>query len=293
MVGELGTRPNSSPGAGPELVSTTVAVPPLPPTAPKSSTSVPSSAKLAPPNSKGGALVEGGNGLELQPETAVPAQVPDWQLSVCVQALPSLQAVPLGATGFEHAPVAGLQVPERWHGSLAVQVTRFVPAQVPDWQLSVCVQALPSLQAVPLGATGFEQPVAGLQVPARWHWSLAAQVTGFVPEQMPAWQMSVWVHALPSLHVPPVVGAQVPTAPGVLQAWHCPQDGAAVLQHTPSTHMPAAHWLVERQGPPKPGVTSTLNVTRDWLLAASAAAHVTVWWPTANTLPDGGVQVTG
>src|SRR6185295_15044783 len=135
MAGELGTRPNSSPGAGPELVSTTVAVPPLPPTAPKSSTSVPSSAKLAPPNSKGGALVEGGNGLELQPETAVPAQVPDWQLSVCVQALPSLQAVPLGAAGFEQ-PVAGLQVPARWHWSLAAQVTGFVPEQMPAWQMS-------------------------------------------------------------------------------------------------------------------------------------------------------------
>jgi hypothetical protein len=40
----------------------------------------------------------------------------------------------------------------------------------PAWQVSVCVQALPSLQAVPSAAFGFEQtPVAGLQTPAAWH----------------------------------------------------------------------------------------------------------------------------
>jgi len=40
-----------------------------------------------------------------------PVQTPLWQLSVCVQALPSLQALPLAFAGFEHVPVAGLQVP--------------------------------------------------------------------------------------------------------------------------------------------------------------------------------------
>ena len=44
--------------------------------------------------------------------------------------------------------------------------------------MSACVQALPSLHAVPLGLAGFEQaPVAGSQVPAVWHWSLAVQTT--------------------------------------------------------------------------------------------------------------------
>ena len=61
-------------------------------------------------------------------------------------------------------------MPATWHWSLAVQTTGFAPVQVPAWQVVVCVQALPSLQAVPLGAFGFEQtPVAGLQVPATWH----------------------------------------------------------------------------------------------------------------------------
>jgi len=38
-------------------------------------------------------------------------QVPFWQVSVCVQTLPSLQAVPFGFAGLEHAPLAGLHVP--------------------------------------------------------------------------------------------------------------------------------------------------------------------------------------
>ena len=38
-------------------------------------------------------------------------QVPLWQVSVCVQALPSLQAEPSDFVGFEHAPVEGLHVP--------------------------------------------------------------------------------------------------------------------------------------------------------------------------------------
>src|SRR5438034_116185 len=96
-----------------------------------------------------------------------PTQVPFWQESVCVQALPSLQAVPLAFGGLvEHVPVAGSQVPASWHWSVAVHTTGFAPVQLPYWQVSVCVQALPSLQAVPLAFAGFEHPVTGSQVPA-------------------------------------------------------------------------------------------------------------------------------
>jgi hypothetical protein len=46
-------------------------------------------------------------------------------------------------------------------------VTGFEPTHAPAWQLSICVQALPSLHAVPFAALGFEQtPVDGSQVPA-------------------------------------------------------------------------------------------------------------------------------
>jgi hypothetical protein len=57
--------------------------------------------------------------------------VPDWQLSVCVHRLPSLQGVPFGATALVHVPVAVLQV-AGWHASLAVHTTGLAPAQTPD-----------------------------------------------------------------------------------------------------------------------------------------------------------------
>jgi hypothetical protein len=97
-----------------------------------------------------------------------PTQAPAWQVSAVVQALPSLQEVPLAAGVWaEHTPVDVLQVP----GTLqvvAVQTTGAPPEQVPrPLQVSVVVQALPSLQEVPLGAFGVLQvPLAGLQVPA-------------------------------------------------------------------------------------------------------------------------------
>ena len=116
-----------------------------------------------------------------------PVHVPLWQVSVCVQALPSLHDVPFGAAGFEQVPVLALHVPTAWHRSLAVHVTGLLPVHVPLWHVSVCVHAFPSLQLVPFAATGFEQtPVDVLHVPTAWHWSLAVQVTGFAPTQAPA-----------------------------------------------------------------------------------------------------------
>src|SRR5437667_262470 len=144
----------------------------------------------------------------LQTTGLEPVQVPLWQVSVCVQALPSLHAVPLLAFGLEHWPVAVLQVPATWHWSEAVQTTGLLPVQSPLWQVSVCVQALPSLHAVPSILAGSEHaPVAGLQVPAVWHWSEAVQTTGLAPVHTPLWQVSVWVQPSPSLQaVPSVVG---------------------------------------------------------------------------------------
>src|SRR5262249_2806186 len=107
-----------------------------------------------------------------------PVHAPFWQESLCVQALPSLHAVPFDAVGLEHAPVVGLHVPATWHSSLALHVTAFEPAQTPAWHASVCVHAFPSLQFVPSAVTGFEQiPVFGSHVPATWHASLATQTT--------------------------------------------------------------------------------------------------------------------
>ncbi len=65
----------------------------------------------------------------------------------------------------------------------------------------------------------------GSHVPATWHWSLAVHTTGFEPTHVPLWQVSVRVHALPSLHA-------VPSA-------------AAGFEHRPvaGSHVPAKwHW---------------------------------------------------
>src|SRR5205814_1219596 len=142
----------------------------------------------------------------------------------------SSQGAPLGLAGLLHAPVAGLQVPAMWHWSEAAHTTGVVPTQAPAWQVSLCVHALPSLQGAPLDLAGLLQvAVAGLQVPAVWHWSEAGHTTGFVPTQAPAWQVSVWVHALPSLQgapsglagllQAPVAGLQVPAV------WHWSEAG--------------------------------------------------------------------
>jgi hypothetical protein len=105
---------------------------------------------------------------------------------VRVHAFPSLHTLPSDFTGFEH-PVAGSQTPAEWHWSLATQVTGFAPVHSPLWQVSVCVQTLPSSQPVPSAFAGFEhRPVALLQTPTLWHWSDALQTTGFAPTQPPA-----------------------------------------------------------------------------------------------------------
>jgi hypothetical protein len=84
--------------------------------------------------------------------------------------MPPLHGVPSDTTGSEQSPVAGAQVPGRWHSAVAAQITGSDPAQTPAWHLSVRVQPSPSAQVVPSAAGGFEQtPVAGSQVPTTWH----------------------------------------------------------------------------------------------------------------------------
>jgi len=90
-------------------------------------------------------------------------------VSVRVQASASLQVVPsVTGTDSEQVPVVASQVGAVWHWSSAAgQTTGFAPTQVPDWQVSVWVQASASSQVVPSAAAlGVEQtPVAVSQVP--------------------------------------------------------------------------------------------------------------------------------
>jgi len=92
------------------------------------------------------------------------------QTSLAVHRFASSHAVPSAFAGFEHAPVAGLHVPATWHWSCAAHTTGLAPTQAPAWQVSDCVQRLPSSHAAPLAAAGFEHtPVAGLHAPVTWH----------------------------------------------------------------------------------------------------------------------------
>src|SRR6266850_2572710 len=127
----------------------------------------------------------------------MPAQAPAVHTSPTVLGLLSLQAVPLPAAGLEQVPVAESHRPATWHWSDALHTTGVEPVHTPAWQVSLCVQALPSLQAVASLVAGLEQiPLAGWHVPAAWHWSLAVHTTGFEPMQRPAWQVSVCVQKL-------------------------------------------------------------------------------------------------
>lgn len=107
-------------------------------------------------------------------------QLPFWHVSPVVQALPSLQAVPFVLIGSVQTPAE--QTPATWHWSEAVQVFPVPPVQAPFWQVSPDVQVLPSSQAVPFVMFGsLHAPVAGLHVPAVWHWLLAVHTTGLAP----------------------------------------------------------------------------------------------------------------
>jgi hypothetical protein len=84
--------------------------------------------------------------------------------------LPSSQDVPSAFAGLLHTPVLAAQVPASWHWSLAVHCTGLLPVQFPAEQASVCVQALPSLHAVPLD---FALQAVWLVVGVHcWHWLL-------------------------------------------------------------------------------------------------------------------------
>jgi hypothetical protein len=78
------------------------------------------------------------------------------------------------------------------------------PPQTPLEQVSFNVHASPLLHAEPSAFVTSEQtPVTVSQTPGSWHGSEAVHVTGLLPTQAPAWQVSVWVQALPSPQLVP------------------------------------------------------------------------------------------
>jgi hypothetical protein len=115
-------------------------------------------------------------------------QYPPKQVSPTVQAFQSSQLAPSGATPVTHWPVLGSQVLVRheFHCD-GGQTTGVPPVHTPAWQVSVWVQALPSLQVVPSGRFGTTQVwVTGSNTPGPWHSPAGAHVTGSVETQAPS-----------------------------------------------------------------------------------------------------------
>jgi len=132
-----------------------------------------------------------------------------------VQALPSLQEAPSGLAGLLQAPVAGLQVPAVWHWSEAVHTTGSVPTQAPATQVSVCVQASPSLQAMPsTGKPARQIPVRPSQVSVPLH-GLPSSQSGSALQQP----------GMPTAHVAASTGDRAVTARAV----------RAMARRTPNT----------------------------------------------------------
>src|SRR5580704_6511009 len=132
-----------------------------------------------------------------------PEHTPAWQVAPVTHALPVLHAVPLGSGTTPHAPVAGLHVSDCWHDVGAGHITGLPPTQAPFWQVSVCVQALPSLQALPVRrvqAPLADAPAATEQAVHTPPLQAALQQTPST--QKPLAQSEPPPHAAPSVFVP-------------------------------------------------------------------------------------------
>lgn len=155
--------------------------------------------------------------------TGAPAlQTPAWHVSPCEHAFLSSHAAPSFFEGFEHAPVLGLHTPRSWQESRGAHITGLAPTHTPSWHVSTMLHALLSLHAVPSAFAGFEHiPVAPSQVPAIWQVSSGMHITGAPPVHTPAWQVSLWVHALLSLHADPLtfIGVEHMPVAGLQTPW--------------------------------------------------------------------------
>src|SRR2546427_187759 len=86
-----------------------------------------------------------------------PPQAPASQVSVCVQALPALHGAPLVFFLMIRRPPGSTLLPSTTLFRAAVHTRGLAPTQAPASQVSVCVQALPSLHGAPLGLAGLLQ----------------------------------------------------------------------------------------------------------------------------------------
>src|SRR5215813_8278950 len=132
-------------------------------------------------------------------------QAPSWHTSV-VQASPSSQAAALlvwtqPATGSQLSSVQGLA---------SSQLNAGAPVQTPFWQVSPVVQMLASSQGAVLLAC--VQPLAGSHA-SSVQGLASSQLAGGPLTQVPSWQTSPAVHALPSSQAAVLLVCRQPPAP--------------------------------------------------------------------------------
>jgi hypothetical protein len=133
---------------------------------------------------------------------AVPAvQVPAWQVSAPLQALPSVHEVPLATLVFWQ-PVAGRQL-SLVQTLLSLQLGAAPAVHTPAWQLSTPLQALPSLHVVPLATTTDWQPAMASQESLVQGFE-SLQLSAVPAVQVPLWQVSVPLQTLASAHEVPL-----------------------------------------------------------------------------------------
>src|SRR6266849_3669131 len=121
-----------------------------------------------------------------------PTQVPPLQVSLVVQAFPSLQGLVLLVCT---QPVAGLQL-SSVQTLPSSQLGAGPPTHAPPAQVSLVVQAFPSLQG--LGLLTCTHPLAGLQLSVVQTFP-SSQLGAGPPTHAPAAQVSLVVQAFPSL----------------------------------------------------------------------------------------------
>jgi hypothetical protein len=164
---------------------------------------------------------------------------------------PSEHAVPSGAFGFVHAPLAGTQVPATWHSSLAVQVTAGPATQVPlASQLSAPSQRSASAHDVPAVTGVCVTPVVAPQTSSVQGFS-SSRTSGVPGTHAPTLHSSAPLQTSPSEHetafgafTQPLAAlheSSVHTLPslqfGAVPAWHDPPPHtSAPLQALPSEH---------------------------------------------------------
>jgi hypothetical protein len=180
--------------------------------------------------------------------------------------------------------------------STQAALQRAVPllhAQVP----AVHVLLVP--HAVVSGAFGDEQtPVDGLQTPAAWQTAVDVQVTGAAPVHVPLRQVSVLVHALPSLQVAPLpravprsLHAGVPVVQSMAPLWQA-LTGVHGALATQRPHAPLAHTPASPQGVPSSASDAFTHDSTLPLHAVAPTSHAPsvqgrpAWQAAAESAPE-------